>query len=1675
MYHLFACFLCCFCFSIGNLSAQYADKHYIAPSPWVYFTGAYEFVLSTEFAGTVNVTVTKSDGTPLLTTTVSQGNPNAFRFTGNPAGVLNHPINTVLNDVGVIITGSQPIAVNVRNITSDQVAVGNCIDSKGNSSLTSFGNEGLGISFQPGYYRSDLNGVGYCYAYPVVTCAMATANGTDLLLNGAVIATLNAGQSYIFLAPLGTLVEATKPIVVNSGAYVDSPNGCGDGVVDQVAPNSVLDTAYFVVRGLGTVGNATNYPEQTTIVATRPATTVVVNHYNATGGLIGTNNYTLATAGAFVSFHHGDAATQYSSSHIVSSKPIAVYAGSAVSCEVDMSFVPPVGPCAGSFRVETTNFKSYLNTLLPYNGYVLIEDPTALVFLNGTNLETITAPRFQIGTTGYYMIRFNEVQIGSPLNILINSSVRMNISIVQQGGGFSMSAFFSSFNEILDPPTLAPNGRCQEALLTAEPGYNPYQWYLDEVAIPGATNQTYVATTSGNYSVAGTRPCGLTKPSVPVFFDDSATTPNLAVLVPDTLKCNRTSVVLTASSTAPGATYNWGGSNTNPTYSVFAPGNYVVTVTEPINNCDTSTTIVVAQNIAPPNASIAPPAVINCNTSTVNLMASSTTTGTTYAWGGGNNTNTRTVNAAGTYTVTATDPGNGCTATASETVVAIPLIGLTETHVNVNCFGANTGSINVSVVGGQAPLAYAWSHGPTTQDVSTLIAGTYTLTVTDAQLCDTTISITITQPTAALTLDTNLTQVACFGAATGAIDLIPAGGTTPYSYAWSNAAITQDLSNVVAGLYTVTTTDANSCTAVLSATLTQPASGLSATSAVTNTLCFGGNDGDIDLSPVGGTVPYTFAWSNTATSEDLTNVIAGTYTVTITDASNCSITHTATITQPADLTLNLTPTNVNCFGQSTGAITSTVAGGTTSYGYLWSNAATTQNLSGAIAGSYTLTVTDANGCTETATATITQPTAALTLDTNLTQVACFGAATGAVDLIPAGGTLPYGYVWSNTAITQDLTNVVAGLYTVTTTDANSCTAVLSATLTQPASGLSATSAVTNTLCFGGTDGDIDLSPVGGIAPYTFAWSNTATSEDLTNVIAGTYTVTITDASSCTLTHTATITQPTDLVVTLTPTAVACFGESTGEITSTVTGGTTSYGYLWSNAAITPDVTTLGAGSFTLTVTDANGCQEIATTSITEPVAALTLDTNLTQVACFGGSTGAVDLIPAGGTVPYGYAWSNAAITQDLTAQPAGLYTLTVTDNNGCTATLSATLTQPATALSATSTTTNVSCFNGNDGGIDLTPADATAPYTFGWSNNSTSEDLTGIFAGGYTVTITDANGCTISNSATITEPTQLTVTLAISGIGCNGDTEADITSIVVGGVPTYTYLWSETSTTANLTAVGEGNYLITVTDLNSCTATATADVVFPPAISFSYAVIDVSCFGFNDGFLDLTFSGGTGAITANWANGEYPDNNYAGIAPGSYTINLIDDNGCDTSFAFMVIEPAAISVDILPIDTLRLGLTDTLFTNSVTNPGTISYYWEPAAGLSCDNCAAPEVEVYWDTEFTVTIDNNGCRTTDTILVIVDSDHILYIPNAFSPNGDGRNDLLYVYAKGVKRTVWSVFDRWGEVVFTSTDINAGWDGTMNGKKMPPGVFVIDVYIEFYDLTSERKAQSVTLLR
>jgi len=455
-------------------------------------------------------------------------------------------------------------------------------------------------------------------------------------------------------------------------------------------------------------------------------------------------------------------------------------------------------------------------------------------------------------------------------------------------------------------------------------------------------------------------------------------------------------------------------------------------------------------------------------------------------------------------------------------------------------------------------------------------------------------------------------------------------------------------------------------------------------------------------------------------------------------------------------TISTAVTNVACNGANTGAISLTMTGGNAPYTYSWSNGGNSALITGLMAGTYTVTVTDAAGCgTLNYSFTINQPTALVASIGSTTNVLCNGGNSGATAATASGGTGPYTYAWSNGATTASNTGLTAGTYTVTVTDASGCTDTDVVTITQPIALVASIGSSTNILCNGGSNGSATVSASGGTAAYTFLWSNGMAMATATGLSAGTYTVTVTDANGCTDTDVVTITEPAVLVASISSSSnVSCNGANDGSATVSASGGTAAYTYLWSNGSSSATVTGLAAGTYTITVTDANGCIDTDVVSITQPTALVAAISSQFDIACNGGNTGSATASASGGTAAYTYSWSNGATTVTASGLTAGTYTVTITDANGCTDTENVTLTEPALLVLST-TSTDVTCNGGIDGAVDLTVSGGTSPFSYSWSNGSVTEDLSGVASGTYTVIVTDVNGCSDITSETISQPSVL--------------------------------------------------------------------------------------------------------------------------------------------------------------------------------------------------------------------------------------------------------------------------------------------------------------------------------
>lgn len=631
---------------------------------------------------------------------------------------------------------------------------------------------------------------------------------------------------------------------------------------------------------------------------------------------------------------------------------------------------------------------------------------------------------------------------------------------------------------------------------------------------------------------------------------------------------------------------------------------------------------------------------------------------------------------AGQYIVEVTD-NSGCKARDTVTLIEPSILDISGSVTDILCFGDASGAINVSISGGTAPYSSLWSNNAATEDLANLTAGTYTDTVRDVNGCESIRSFTVSQPAASISLTANAVEILCNGDATGSIDLDVSGGLIPYTYSWSNGAISQDISNLTAGTYTVIVTDANNCTENFSQTLGQPTA-INAVLNPINPVCQNDSRGSIDLTVNGGVPAYSLLWNNGEVTEDIGELYAGVYIITITDDNGCTESLQTTLTDPDAVSISETHTDVLCYGASTGSIDITPSNGTFPYIYDWSNGTGNEDASSLAAGLYSVNVIDDNGCGGFMSFIINQPDTSIYVQSETTvDVLCFGDATGSINIEVDGGTAPYDYLWSNSDATQDITQLEAGSYSVDITDDNGCIFTYSTSIQEP-DELTLTENHTDVLCFGATTASIDMTASGGTVPYTYLWSNGLPSEDLTNIPAGTYSLTVTDENNCTDVLSVSITQPAaalDLVSVVSP--VLCFGGAEGTIDLTVSGGTATYSYLWSNGETSQDPDSLIAGSYFVTVTDINLCTDTLTSYVPEPASAVSL-TAISSAICLGATNGTASVSASGGTPSYTYLWQTSPndTLSAVDSLSVGAYSVLVTDSNGCAAGITVSVEQP---------------------------------------------------------------------------------------------------------------------------------------------------------------------------------------------------------------------------------------------------------------------------------------------------------------------------------------------------------------------------------------------------------------
>ena len=1005
-----------------------------------------------------------------------------------------------------------------------------------------------------------------------------------------------------------------------------------------------------------------------------------------------------------------------------------------------------------------------------------------------------------------------------------------------------------------------------------------------------------------------------------------------------------------------------------------------------------------------------------------------------------------------------------------------------------SCFGELDGELianvtinGVPVVDPESTFTFQWDVlGENGQILSGIGTQTHSVTVTSASGCEETDSGSLSQPPPLSLLDNNTTiqDATCNGAMDGSI-LVAATGGTPdmsgnYTYEWSGGlgtvtAGSSQVSNLEPGDYMLTVTDSNGC--MIENTYTVAASKTLDVNLIflSDVTCNGDDDGVLQVAGTTTGLPpfndmFTYNWEllpgGTTFSDSLiTGLAPGFYALTVTDQdpAGCMVLDTFQITEPDPLQISLIELlNESCTnGGNDGQITIGVTGGTYPYTYTWSDMQPDSIASNLSEGMYTIDVEDDNGCMASETYNVTAPTPPSIDMLDNDTLTCFNSQDGTLTVVATPGGAPIStYEWDNTDMGATITGLGPGQYIVTVTAQDGCFAVDTANVIAPEPLVIDSIVGTSPNCPGDGNGTLAIFASGGTSPYTYTWGLPGGNETTNNnlypgLMAGNYPVTVVDANNCeSISGLGTIVDPASIVVDYSNVLpVSCFeGVCDGQATATAeySDGTTGvFMFTWESGEVDNMTTTSTATSLckdyqVLVVQDEEGCFIQDSVMIDSPDEIM-VEIQSEAVSCNGASDGSITLMPSGGVGNFTYAWLQVPdVTATITGLNAGTYNATITDDNLCEVEQQVEITEPAALVLSVDAlnTDDVSCFGEEDGQLavqynsnDLINPVGSAPYT--WSSNvppgsaeASSPVALGLPAGTYSVTITDVEGCQDSLFYTISEPEEVVVI-----------------------VP---------------------------------------DPEDPPCFNSTTQV-----------FID-TIYGGVGTSLADYqymvdGNGILLSPNIPAdiFGDGEHIIEAFDINGCSGAAVVEIMQPEEILVTFPNDVVVELGDTSVQLQPIITPAGLQidSFIWTPSDYLSSDTVRNPFVRPLESLDYTLTvIDENGCEGEGSVFVELDANRNLYIPNVFSPNGDGTNDEFRIFPCIGVTEIKSVniFDRWGNHVFQAdnVDVSSGlfclgglvlWDGRFKSKLMNKGVYVYVIEAEFLDNTTLTYRGDVTILR
>lgn len=1050
----------------------------------------------------------------------------------------------------------------------------------------------------------------------------------------------------------------------------------------------------------------------------------------------------------------------------------------------------------------------------------------------------------------------------------------------------------------------------------------------------------------------------------------------------------------------------------------------------------------------------------------------------TLFWNTGDTTELITDLIAGFYEATVI--AGGCITKIPINLTQPPQLAVSPIVQDVQCPNGSDGEIKLAVFGGTPSYFYKWDNGAFIDSLNNLGAGTYTVSVTDLFGCETILPIEV-KSSDPIEIDTiNYHAVSCFGGRDGNIEISVSGGNPTYSYIWSNGNLTTQASFLEVGEYSITVTDDNGCTYSESFEMVQPNPIQIDIVGTQDATCIGIDDGQAEIFVTGGTPGYLYDWNNNSSDPNPTNFAPGEFWVQVTDANSCTgISDTITIVSPAKLDFEKEVTMPFCPGINNGEIiidTNTITGGSQPFSFQWLGNNTGSTLENLSSGTYTVTITDGAGCLFIDT-TLLEAGQPIDIQVDMIDPACFETNTGSINISAFGGIPPYSIDWNFDSDDFSVVMLNEGNYWATITDNVGCFLISdSLILEDPSALLLGMESLEDNVCSGGQEGSIDIAPVGGTAPYNYAWSNGSVNQDISNLGSGNYTITLTDNNSCPFIKTFNITDPPPIQLETSIINIPkCDLDPIDSVCIIPNGGLEPYQFFWSTGDTTNCLVQVPTGEYSVTVSDEMGCSEVMeSVKYPDPIEPISVEILMDQsqlIQCFDAKDGVLTVNFIGGTSPYEYNWNHGLVgntdtdTLTINGLESGLCSVTVVDANECMAVSDTWQVGQANLLTALiEDVSHVKCFDGSDGSIDIDVTGGTAPYSYGWLNElgdtlNSAQNIDSLSTGSYSFFVTDSINCSFEvNEIEIIEPEQALTILnnppEVNHISCFGESDGSIKLKPSGGVPPYEYDWSNGGLTDSLANLSVGEYSITITDANLCLLSSELIIEGPDTSIYllDEVVNDISCFGEEDGSILLMVGGGWGNFTFRWNDPMLTNTlDLVDVTAGSYTIEIEDEGDCIFKKEYMIIEPSEITVGIstTPQTASNFGTAEIITSGGI---GPYTFTWSSGQDSSF-------VEDLEEGTYLVTVtDINGCFIIEEVEIdfanIVKDEEILGLK--LYPNPTNGVFFLEIELLNSKDIDIQVLDIFGRPILQKTEVNIQkTQMVFNLEKEPSGVFLIQI--------------------